>query len=49
MDKNELIKKIKELPVTKKAENTWVNKKYKPIILNLVEIEKVINLILESK
>ena len=47
MDKNELIKKVKELPVIKKAENTWDDKKYKPITLNLVEIEKVINLILE--
>jgi len=37
----ELLDKIKALPVTYKAENTWIDKKYKPVTIRLVELDKV--------
>lgn len=41
----DLIEDIKALPVINKAENTWVNKKLKPVNIRLVELDKVIDLI----
>jgi len=37
----EIIEKINNLPVISKAENKWVNNKYLPITLKLVDVEKV--------
>ena len=44
----ELLEKIKALPVINKAENTWVNKKYKPVTIRLVELDKVIEIIVKA-
>ena len=43
-----LLEDIKALPVTNKAENTWVNKKLKPVNIRLVELDKVIELIVKA-
>jgi ribosomal protein RSM22 (predicted rRNA methylase) len=40
-----LLEDINALPVINKAENTWEGKKYKPVTLRLVELDKVIDLI----
>jgi hypothetical protein len=40
-----LLEDINTLPVINKAENTWEGKKYKPLTLRLVELDKVIDLI----
>jgi len=41
----DLIEDINALPVTHKAENTWVNKKLVPVSIKLVELDKVIDII----
>lgn len=41
----DLIEDINALPVTNKTENTWVNKKLKPVNIRLVELDKVIDII----
>jgi hypothetical protein len=44
----ELLEKIKALQVTYKAENTWVDKKLKPVTIRLVELDKVIELVVKA-
>jgi len=41
----DLLEDILALPVTNKAENTWVNKKLVPVSIKLIELDKVIDLI----
>ena len=41
----DLIEDINALPVTSKAENTWVNKRLVPVSVKLVELDKVVDLI----
>jgi hypothetical protein len=41
----DLLEDINALPVINKAENTWVNKKLKPVNIRLVELDKVIDII----
>lgn len=41
----DLLEDINALPVTHKAENTWVNKKLVPVSIKLVELDKVIDII----
>ncbi|MFA5207405.1 MAG: hypothetical protein WC428_01995 [Candidatus Paceibacterota bacterium] len=41
----DLIEDINALPVTYKAENTWVNKRLVPVSIKLVELDKVIELL----
>ena len=41
----DLLEDISLLPITNKTENTWVNKKLKPVNIRLVELDKVIDII----
>jgi len=41
----DLIEDINALPVTYKAENTWVNKRLVPVSVKLVELDKVTDII----
>lgn len=45
MEKNDAINKIKSLPIIIKTENAWVDKKYKPFTLELVELMKVLKIL----
>ena len=49
MKKIEVINKIKLLPVINKAENAWVDKKYQPFTLELVELNKVLEILYEKE
>jgi hypothetical protein len=44
----DLIEEINALPITNKAENTWVNKKLVPVNIKLVELSKVIDIVVKN-
>lgn len=45
MKKEDLIKKIADLQIYNRAENLWENKQYKPYNLQLVELNKVLEIL----